>query len=93
VQVRDGQLSSDALIGKYCGRQSAFNVSSSSNSLFVRLVTDSADGQQGFTASVSRAPRQFHAVANSRDAGPSLPLTASPALPSFCPCHHKAARL
>jgi len=57
-------LPSDALIGKYCGRQSSFIVGSSANSMYVRLVTDSANNQQGFTASASATARQFYTLAN-----------------------------
>ena len=59
-QVRDGQLASDPLIGRYCGSRQAFSVSSSTGAMEVRFVTDSANSQRGFTASASAGPRQSH---------------------------------
>jgi len=59
AQVRDGQMSTDALIAKYCGNTtSTFNVKSSTNRMYIRLVTDSTDNNlAGFTASVTTMRR------------------------------------
>ena len=58
LQVRDGQMSSDALIGKYCGSRSSLNVKSSTNTMFIRLITDTTPNNlTGFTATVTTAAR------------------------------------
>ncbi|XP_056290732.1 cubilin [Pseudoliparis swirei] len=50
VEVRDGRLESDPLIGKYCGTTLPAPVVSSSNSLWVRFKSDSSVSHAGFRA-------------------------------------------
>ncbi|TNN24526.1 Tolloid-like protein 2 [Liparis tanakae] len=50
LQVRDGRLETDPLIGKYCGTTLPAPVVSSSNSLWVRFKSDSSVGHAGFRA-------------------------------------------
>ncbi|XP_047205867.1 cubilin [Girardinichthys multiradiatus] len=55
VEVRDGRMESDPLIGKYCGSSLPAPVLSSSNSLWIRFRSDSSVSRAGFRATYSVA--------------------------------------
>ncbi|XP_029134023.2 cubilin [Labrus bergylta] len=50
VEVRDGRLETDALIGKYCGSSLPAPIRSSSNYLWIRFRSDSSVSRAGFRA-------------------------------------------
>lgn len=49
-QVRDGQMETDPLIGKYCGSSLPAPILSSSNSLWIRFRSDTSVSRAGFRA-------------------------------------------
>lgn len=51
VAVYDGESQSDALLGRWCGREQAPSVVSKGNKLLVVLSTDRNEARRGFTAS------------------------------------------
>nr|XP_020470999.1 cubilin [Monopterus albus] len=55
VEVRDGRLETDPLIGKYCGSTLPAPIVSSSNFLWIRFKSDSSVSQAGFRAVYSVA--------------------------------------
>ncbi|XP_059183305.1 cubilin [Centropristis striata] len=50
VEVRDGRMETDPLIGKYCGSSLPAPILSSSNSLWIRFRSDSSVSRAGFRA-------------------------------------------
>uniref|UniRef100_A0A3Q3W0B5 Cubilin n=1 Tax=Mola mola TaxID=94237 RepID=A0A3Q3W0B5_MOLML len=50
VEVRDGRMETDPLIGKYCGSTLPAPITSSSNYLYIRFKSDSSVSQAGFRA-------------------------------------------
>ncbi|XP_068160694.1 cubilin [Antennarius striatus] len=50
VEVRDGRLETDPLIGKYCGSTLPSPIASSSNFLWIRFKSDSSVSHAGFRA-------------------------------------------
>ncbi|XP_071062991.1 LOW QUALITY PROTEIN: cubilin [Pseudochaenichthys georgianus] len=50
VEVRDGRLETDPLIGKYCGTTSPAPIRSNSNYLWIRFRSDSSVSRAGFKA-------------------------------------------
>ncbi|XP_015810319.3 cubilin [Nothobranchius furzeri] len=50
VEVRDGRMETDALIGKYCGSSLPAPIVSSSNFLWIRFKSDSSVSRAGFRA-------------------------------------------
>uniref|UniRef100_A0A3Q3MXM2 Cubilin n=1 Tax=Mastacembelus armatus TaxID=205130 RepID=A0A3Q3MXM2_9TELE len=50
VEVRDGRMETDPLIGKYCGSTLPAPILSSSNSLWIRFKSDSSVSRAGFRA-------------------------------------------
>ncbi|KAM4718445.1 cubilin [Anableps anableps] len=55
VEVRDGRLETDPLIGKYCGSTLPAPILSSSNSLWIRFKSDNSVSRAGFRAVYSAA--------------------------------------
>ncbi|XP_054878715.1 cubilin isoform X1 [Poeciliopsis prolifica] len=55
VEVRDGRMETDLLIGKYCGSTLPAPIRSSSNSLWIRFKSDSSVSRAGFRAAYSIA--------------------------------------
>ncbi|XP_014830968.1 PREDICTED: cubilin, partial [Poecilia mexicana] len=55
VEVRDGRMETDPLIGKYCGSTLPAPIRSSSNSLWIRFKSDSSVSRAGFRAAYSVA--------------------------------------
>uniref|UniRef100_A0A3B3TUW7 CUB domain-containing protein n=1 Tax=Poecilia latipinna TaxID=48699 RepID=A0A3B3TUW7_9TELE len=53
VEVRDGRMETDPLIGKYCGSTLPAPIRSSSNSLWIRFKSDSSVSRAGFRAAYS----------------------------------------
>ncbi|XP_068206241.1 LOW QUALITY PROTEIN: cubilin-like, partial [Palaemon carinicauda] len=56
VQIYDGPSSSSELIGTFCNSSSIPTIASSSNVMFIRFRSDSANQMPGFTAKVSNLP-------------------------------------
>ncbi|KAM4534255.1 cubilin [Odontesthes bonariensis] len=55
VEIRDGSMEDDQLIGKYCGSTLPAPIVSSSNSLWIRFKSDSSVSRAGFRAVYSDA--------------------------------------
>ena len=50
VEIRDGEADNSALIGKYCGYKPPVDVKSSTNTLYVKFVSDGSVQKAGFAA-------------------------------------------
>jgi cubilin len=68
LEIHDGRTVMDPLIGsQYCNQPAVpFNISSSSNALFLRMYTDVSIGDSGFRAIVVAVPRACGGVLTSR---------------------------
>lgn len=53
VEVYDGESARDVLLGKYCGTTKPQTITSTSEMLFVRFMTDSSIERLGFSANYS----------------------------------------
>ncbi|XP_023693831.1 bone morphogenetic protein 1-like isoform X1 [Paramormyrops kingsleyae] len=51
LEIRDGDLDSSPLLGRFCGYDKPENINSSSNKLWMKFVSDSSVNKAGFAAS------------------------------------------
>ena len=58
---------SDPLIGVYCGSTGPPAITSASNALYVRFVSDSSEGGTGFTLNYVAVNRTYTNVKRARD--------------------------